>query len=192
MRWRYLLILGLISGVALGLVTQAEAGFSIDVDLSRQAAVLLRDGQPIVTSPISSGKSGHSTPRGQFSVIAKEINHSSATYGQIVDNGGQVIVGDANSSMRVPSGGHFVRAPMPYFMGFTSLHGLHAGYLPGYPASHGCVRMPSDMARTFFQSVPLGTPVRIHGEAPIGGASRPVRATRPTKPARAHWFFHFF
>ena len=218
---RYLLMWGLILGGAmgplapldslgplgslgsLGLMTRAEAELSIDVDLSRQAAVLIRDGRPIVTSPISSGKAGHSTPRGQFSVVAKEINHLSATYGQIVDSRGQVIVGDANSSMPIPSGGHFVRAPMPYFLGFTSRHGLHAGYLPGYPASHGCVRMPSEMARTFFETVPIGTPVRVHGEAPTGtsgtmggrptgGEIRTLRATRPTQPTQPHRFFHFF
>ncbi len=155
----------LMAGLAFGLLARAEAKRCIDIDLSRQTAFLVEDGRAIFSSPISSGKPGHATPRGQFSVITKELNHYSATYGVIVDGRGQVMVGDANSSMRVPSGCRFVRAPMPYFLGFTSMHGLHAGYLPGYPASHGCVRMPSDKARFFFQSVPLGTPVRIHGES---------------------------
>ena len=156
-------ILALVLGLLL--VLKAKGGLLIDVDLSRQAAMLVRDGHVIATSPISSGRRGHATPRGNFSVINKELNHYSATYGVMVDARGQVIVRDANSSMRVPSGGRFVRAPMPYFLGFTGMHGLHAGHLPGYPASHGCVRMPTEKARQFFQSTPTGTPVHIHGEA---------------------------
>lgn len=157
------LVFGLI-GYSL-LVLRAQGEILIDIDLSRQAATLVRDGRVIATSPISSGRHGHTTPRGNFSVINKEINHYSATYGVMVDARGKVIVRDANSSMRVPSGGRFVRAPMHYFLGFTVMHGLHAGHLPGYPASHGCVRMPADKARQFFQIAPPGTPVHIHGEA---------------------------
>ena len=156
---------GWVACVVLSGAAAARAELFIDVDLSRQAAALVRDGRLIATSPISSGKPGHATPRGEFSVINKDLNHLSATYGVIVDDRGRVLVRDANSGMRVPSGARFVRAPMPYFLGFTPRHGLHAGYLPGYPASHGCVRMPSAMARLFFQSASLGTRVRVHGEA---------------------------
>lgn len=147
------------------LVARSQPGLLIDVDLFRQTVILLRDGQVIASSPISSGKTGHSTPRGQFSIITKDLKHYSATYGMIVDGRGSVLVRDANSSMALPTGARFIRAPMPYFLGFTPKHGLHAGRLPGYPASHGCVRMPSDMARYFFETIPLGTRVFIHGQA---------------------------
>ena len=61
-----------------------------------------------------------------------------------------------------PPGTRFKGAPMPYFMRLTgSGVGLHAGYLPGYPASHGCIRMPEFMAENFFSSVSIGTPVTI-------------------------------
>lgn len=50
---------------------------------------------------------------------------------------------------------------MPYFVEFTPSYGLHAGYLPGYPASHGCVRMPFWKARQFYNAAKLGTPVVI-------------------------------
>ena len=60
-----------------------------------------------------------------------------------------------------PPGAHFKGTPMPYFMRIVSGTGLHAGYLPGYPASHGCIRMPEFMAENFFKSVSLGTPVTI-------------------------------
>jgi L,D-transpeptidase catalytic domain len=54
---------------------------------------------------------------------------------------------------------------MPYFMEFCKYVGMHAGYLPGYPASHGCVRMPRDLAAEFFARVQIGTPVRVIGSA---------------------------
>ena len=50
---------------------------------------------------------------------------------------------------------------MPYYMQIAPGFGLHAGYLPGYPASHGCIRMPEFMAEAFFKSVSVGTPVTI-------------------------------
>ena len=50
---------------------------------------------------------------------------------------------------------------MPYFMRIVGGVGMHAGYLPGYPASHGCIRMPEFMAENFFKSVSTGTPVTI-------------------------------
>jgi lipoprotein-anchoring transpeptidase ErfK/SrfK len=50
---------------------------------------------------------------------------------------------------------------MFYFMRFTRGIGMHAGYLPGYAASHGCVRMPQEMAQTFYHNVEIGTPVTV-------------------------------
>jgi lipoprotein-anchoring transpeptidase ErfK/SrfK len=50
---------------------------------------------------------------------------------------------------------------MPYFMRFNNGIGMHAGYLPGYPASHGCVRMPQDLAEAFFRHAPVGTTVEV-------------------------------
>jgi lipoprotein-anchoring transpeptidase ErfK/SrfK len=50
---------------------------------------------------------------------------------------------------------------MPYFMRFAGGVGMHQGFLPGYAASHGCIRMPEFMARKFFDNVRKGTPVRV-------------------------------
>jgi lipoprotein-anchoring transpeptidase ErfK/SrfK len=50
---------------------------------------------------------------------------------------------------------------MPYFLRIHGGIGLHAGYLPGYPASHGCIRLPKVMALKFFQDATVGTPVVI-------------------------------
>ena len=76
------------------------------------------------------------------------------------------VVSDADVDMRVPRGGKFIPAPMHYFMRFHGADGMHAGYLPGYPASHGCVRMPEQMAIAFFNAVEVGTPVRVFGRTP--------------------------
>jgi hypothetical protein len=55
---------------------------------------------------------------------------------------------------------------MHYFMQFAPGIGLHAGYLPGYPASHGCVRMPEEYAVAFFRAISIGTPITVFGSAP--------------------------
>mgnify|MGYP003293025453 CR=1 FL=1 len=68
--------------------------------------------------------------------------------------------------MRVPRGGKFIPAPMSYFMRFDGATGMHAGYLPGYPASHGCVRLPEKSAIIFFNAVEIGTPVHVFGRTP--------------------------
>ena len=111
-------------------------------------------------SPISSGRYGHLTGTGSFKVIEKERNHYSSIYGKIVDHYGRTVVADADVDMRVPTGCKFVPAPMPYFMRFHGADGMHAGYLPGYAASHGCVRMPDELAIAFYQAIDVGTPVK--------------------------------
>jgi hypothetical protein len=60
-----------------------------------------------------------------------------------------------------PRGTVFRGAPMPYFLRVHGGIGMHAGYLPGYPASHGCIRLPKEMALKFFEDAPVGTPVEI-------------------------------
>jgi hypothetical protein len=87
-------------------------------------------------------------------------------YGKIVDARGNTVVSDADADMPVPSGGRFIPAPMRYFMRFHGATGMHAGYLPGYPASHGCVRLPEANAIALFNSVEVGTPVTVFGTTP--------------------------
>jgi lipoprotein-anchoring transpeptidase ErfK/SrfK len=50
---------------------------------------------------------------------------------------------------------------MPFFMRFSGAIGMHEGYLPGYPASHGCIRLPKHMAEIFFKAASVGTPVEV-------------------------------
>ena len=148
------------------LLLRAET--SVEIDLQQQRAYLLQDGRPVLASPISSGRYGHLTETGSFKVIEKERNHYSSIYGKIVDGFGRTVVADADVDMKVPSGCRFVPAPMPYFMRFHGSDGMHGGYLPGYPASHGCVRMPEQYAIAFFNSVDVGTPVTVFGRTPAG------------------------
>ena len=132
-------------------------------------AYVLHNGRPVLASPISSGRYGHLTKGGSFKILEKERTHYSSMYGKIVDARGNTIVADADADMPVPPGGKFVPAPMHYFMRFNGADGMHAGYLPGYPASHGCVRMPEQYVIAFFNSISVGTPVTVVGRTPVGG-----------------------
>jgi lipoprotein-anchoring transpeptidase ErfK/SrfK len=164
-----------------GVLLRAET--SVEIDLQEQRAYLLQNGRPVLASPISSGRYGHLTESGSFKVIEKERNHYSSIYGKIVDASGRTVVADADVDMKVPSGCRFVPAPMPYFMRFHGSDGMHAGYLPGYPASHGCVRMPDQYAVAFFNAVSVGTPVTVFGRTPVNryysGQTQPGFPRRP-------------
>ena len=145
---------------------QTENPFRVEIDLQKQTAFLIRERRVVMESPISSGRYGHLTETGSFKVLEKELNHHSSIYGKIVDAYGRTLVADADADMKVPRGGRFVPAPMRYFMRFHGADGLQAGYLPGYPTSHGCVRMPEELAIAFFNAVEVGTPVQVFGRTP--------------------------
>src|SRR5438874_10169745 len=151
---------------ATSLFAQDESPYRVEIDLSRQTAYLISGRRVVMQSPISSGRYGHLTSAGSFKVIAKERSHYSSIYGKIVDGSGRTVIATADVDMHVPRGCKFVPAPMPYFMRFHGADGLHAGYLPGYPASHGCVRMPEELAIAFYNAVDVGTPVTVFGRTP--------------------------
>ena len=163
-------VLGVTIFFCAAVLLRAET--SVEIDLQAQRAYLLQNGRPVLASPISSGRYGHLTRNGSFKILEKERTHYSSIYGKIVDARGNTVVADADADMRVPPGGKFIPAPMHYFMRFTGADGMHAGYLPGYPASHGCVRMPEQLAIAFFNSVDVGTPVTVFGRTPTGSYAR--------------------
>jgi hypothetical protein len=167
---RVQLFVRIIVGLAIVICapTSLRAQTSVEIDLQEQTAYLLQNGRPVLASPISSGRYGHLTRTGSFKILEKERTHYSSMYGKIVDARGNTIVADADADMPVPRGGKFIPAPMHYFMRFTGADGMHAGYLPGYPASHGCVRMPQQYAIAFFNSLSVGTPVTVFGRTPVG------------------------
>ena len=133
------------------------------VDLGDQEAHLFRGGERVASSRISSGREGHRTPTGRFRVIRKHEDHRSSLYGDYVDREtGRVV--RANVDVRKharPRGTRYEGAPMPFYVEFKPSYGLHAGYLPGVPASHGCIRMPYWRARQFYNNVRIGTPVVV-------------------------------
>jgi lipoprotein-anchoring transpeptidase ErfK/SrfK len=133
------------------------------VSLPKQRAYLMNGDQVVIDSPISSGKRGHTSPSGKLSVLEKDKNHHSSIYGDYKDSRGRTV--RAGVSARIdsaPSGTHFIGAEMKWFMRLTDDGvGMHVGILPGYPASHGCIRMPSQAAELFYNHVKVGTPVDV-------------------------------
>ncbi len=140
-----------------------RSGTRVIINLSEQRAYLIEGGKVSLVSPIASGKPGWATPTGHFSIISKDIDHRSHNFGSVVDGSGRIANSNATPGSYVPPGFHYRPAPMPYYMEFSSALGMHAGYLPGYPASHGCVRMPRDLAARFFERVSIRTPVTVTG-----------------------------
>jgi len=114
----------------------ASAGsLSIVIDLTAQRAVVYRDGVAIAASTVSTGRNGRETPTGEFTVLEKDVVHRSRTYDD---------------------------APMPYMQRLTWKGvAMHAGHVPGYPASHGCIRLPAGFAKLLYGVTRLGTPVVI-------------------------------
>ena len=133
------------------------------VSLPKQRAFLMTGDQIVIDSPISSGKRGHSSPTGHFSVLEKDPNHRSNIYGDFVDRSGRTVRAGVSAKIdAAPSGTHYVGASMKWFMRLTAEGvGMHIGILPGYPASHGCIRMPSDGAKLFYDHVKVGTPADV-------------------------------
>jgi lipoprotein-anchoring transpeptidase ErfK/SrfK len=154
---------------------QTLDSYSVEIDLQEQTAYLVRDGRVVLSTPIASGRYGHLTETGSFKIIEKERSHFSTLYGKIVDASGRTVVSDADADMPVPRGGRFIPAPMRYFMRFNESIGMHAGYLPGYPASHGCVRLPEENAVAFFNALNVGTPVTVFGRTPRGRSTEEAR-----------------
>ena len=120
---------------------QPTGPVAIVVSIPEQLVHVYRNGVRIAVSTCSTGRPGHSTPTGVFVILEKDKNHHSSTYND---------------------------APMPNMNRLTwSGIALHAGNLPGYPASHGCVRLPLEFSAKLFTVTHLGTPVIIansHGD----------------------------
>jgi len=133
------------------------------ISISKQRAYLLAGDQVYIDSPISSGKRAGMTPTGNYKITQKDPDHRSSLYGDFVDGRGRVVRSGISTRVdSAPSGTRYVGAPMKWFMRLTSGGvGIHTGILPGYPASHGCIRLPGDIAPLIYQKVKIGTPVAI-------------------------------
>ena len=134
------------------------------IDLSEQKAQLMRGGESAGWTYVASGISGHRTPTGSFNITEKVRDKFSSSWGKVVDSAGTTVDSDArNGREPVPSGGRFVGAPMPFWMRIHGPIGMHAGLIPypGSPASHGCIRLPREMAEILFDVSVIGTPVKV-------------------------------
>ena len=146
------------------LLKQATPGNTrIVVSIPKQRAYLMIGDQVVADGPISSGRRGHETPKGHFSVMEKDPNHHSTLYGDFVDSSGRTVrAGVSARSDSAPSGTHFAGAAMKWFLRLTGEGvGMHIGILPGYPASHGCIRESVDGAKLFYDHAKVGTPVDV-------------------------------
>ncbi len=128
------------------------------VNIASQRAIAYRNGVPIAVSTVSTGRPGHRTPTGVFTVLQKAKWHRSSEYSN---------------------------APMPFMQRLTWYGiALHAGNLPGYPASHGCIRLPHEFARLLFEETTLGMTVIVTNQAPaLRIGARPNLPAAPTGPA---------
>ncbi|HEY8591530.1 MAG TPA: L,D-transpeptidase family protein [Sphingomicrobium sp.] len=114
---------------------QASGDAALHVSISEQRAYLYRGGKLAAVTTVSTGRNGHATPTGTFRITEKRAVHFSNKY----DN-----------------------APMPFMQRLTNDGvALHAGHIPGKPASHGCVRLPRDFAQKLFKVTKVGTEVVI-------------------------------
>lgn len=131
------------------------------ISLSNQVAQIWEGSTLIAQSPVSTGREGFHTPPGRYTILDKRREHHSSLYGEFINAEGKH-VGLARAGQKPPPGTRYVPSPMPYFMRMTwSGIGMHQGHVPGWPASHGCIRLPPAMAHRFFQELPKGTVVEV-------------------------------
>jgi hypothetical protein len=162
----------------------------IIIDTNEQTARFFAGDDQVGWSTIASGVASHPTPRGEFSILEKVRDKRSNLYGKIVGRNGRVIRGNAHGKDPVPPGARFVGASMPHFMRMTyDGIGIHAGPIPnpGSPASHGCIRMPPELAATVFEHVGPNTAVTVIGNGPDYGnyAARIARQRAEAEARRA-------
>lgn len=161
---------------------------SVQISLAEQRGLLLLDGSIAMDFPVATGKKSHPTPTGEFTIRGKVKDYSSNLYGKIVDATGTVVVENADSRTDVPAEGTtFEGARMPYWMRLTDTGvGMHVGYVPGRPASHGCIRLKRDVAVELFELLKVGTPVVIADRAPAleqaGEKPRPQNSKKKPAP----------
>ena len=135
---------------------------SIVIDISDQKAYFYKGSSLAGVSALSTGDEKHATTLGKFKITQKDQWHKSNLYGDFVDGAGNVVVANVDVTKdKPPAGTRFEGSKMHHFMRFVGGIGMHEGFLPGYPASHGCVRMPAHMAAIFYNNVTTGTPVTV-------------------------------
>lgn len=152
------------------------------IDTNEQRARFYDGREQVGWTTIASGRSSHPTPSGEFEVLEKVAKKRSNLYGRIYNSSGGLHKSNAHSRDPVPAGGKFVGARMPNFMRMTyDGIGMHAGAIPnpGQPASHGCIRLPTEVASSLFSKVDIGTRVTVIGNGPdYGNYAERIRRQR--------------
>ncbi len=132
------------------------------IKLEEQKIFGFQDALLVMESDISSGKEAYATKTGSYQILAKSKNHKSNLYGSFVNSKGIIVDANAEVGQSVPEGLRYIPSSMPNYLRLTHQGlGLHAGILPGYPASHGCVRLPTFISEKLFAFVEINTPVEI-------------------------------
>src|SRR2546423_3006617 len=156
----------------------------IVVSISEQHAYFFKGKNLVGESTVSTGNPGFGTPPGHYTVLSKDPTHVSTVFGDYVDDFGNVMKSNIDSRKDPrPAGSHYDGARMPYAMFFRSGYAMHQGYVPPYAASHGCIRVPREMAETFFDNAPVGTPVVVKEEAVMHTVSVPPLPPPPSPVA---------
>jgi hypothetical protein len=171
----------------------------IEVNVNEQKARFYSGDKLVGWTTVASGIRKFPTPIGSFAVTEKVQNKKSNLYGKIYNKNGKLVRRGAKMGVhKIPAGGSFKGAPMPYFLRLTNDGiGMHAGPIPrpGNRASHGCIRMPKNFAPILYRHVDVGTSVTIKGNGPTyasylakqrKSAPKPkATAVAETKPAPA-------
>lgn len=137
----------------------------IEISLGEQRARVYKTSggmkELVIETQISSGRSGYTTPTGSFRIKEKLEHKRSTLYGRWIGSSGQTVQSQGDSRKRPSGGATFVGAEMPYWMRISGGIGMHIGYVPDGPASHGCIRVPSAVQPLIYSKVGVGTPVTI-------------------------------
>lgn len=133
-----------------------RSGVLVVISKGSQQMFVFKDGELWDSSPVSTGKPGKETPAGVFPILQKRVHHRSNIYSN---------------------------APMPHMQRLTwGGIAIHAGKLPGYPASHGCIRLPKDFARSLFAQTDMDTTTVVVVDQPltVAGQARRLALAMPT------------
>ncbi len=134
----------------------------LQINLSENTLYGYQGDKLVASTLVSTGREGHSTRPGHFSVLVKDADHKSNLYGSYCDASGNIVNNQAEAGQPAPAGLHYEAAPMKWYLRLSDDGvGLHAGFVTGYPVSHGCIRLPPTFAQNLFPMVSVGTPVEI-------------------------------
>jgi len=135
----------------------------LKIDLATQRGLLMNGAEVVLDYPICSGIESRPTPVGTFYILEKVVDKKSNRYGRYYDPAGTMVNGNADAVLDpLPEGGRFEGAEMHYWMRLTQDGvGHHIGPVRRYPASHACVRGPSQTIPLVYAKVKEGTRVDI-------------------------------